>query len=161
MILIAIYATILEFTDFSSTVQSIGFTSIIPITLLVNRYVIIVTTTYKEKANAGNITAFDSVKLNKTIKMAHIPAYIFHFLLGIAGLFLSIWGIGFILWAIIIDLLTISISGSIAASACTCCEKEGLLSETASKKLKKSSYIFIEDVSVARALYNTIFENTD
>lgn len=46
------------------------------------------------------------------VKSVQIPAYIVHFIFGTFGLLASIWGIGFISFAIVIDLITISFTGA-------------------------------------------------
>ena len=53
------------------------------------------------------------------IKLVQIPAYILHFLLGALGCLASVWGIGIIAWAVLIDLLTIAQSGVFGICAYT------------------------------------------
>lgn len=59
----------------------------------------------------GKYTLKESARINALTKCVQIPGYIFHFFLGLIGLVMSIWGIGFIIWAIIIDLLCIVLTG--------------------------------------------------
>ncbi|MGN1295453.1 MAG: hypothetical protein ACI4U5_03510 [Bacilli bacterium] len=59
----------------------------------------------------GKYTLIESSRINALTKCVQIPGYIFHFFLGFIGFFMSIWGIGFIIWAIIIDLLCIIFTG--------------------------------------------------
>lgn len=42
------------------------------------------------------------------VKLAHIPAYIIHFCMGFAGTVMSLWGMPFVLLAVVIDLLRIA-----------------------------------------------------
>ena len=50
------------------------------------------------------MTAGQAARMNLIIKGIQIPAYIMHFILGFIGLAMSVWGIGFLLWAVLIDL---------------------------------------------------------
>lgn len=59
----------------------------------------------------GKLTAGQAARMNLIIKGIQIPAYIMHFILGFIGLAMSVWGIGFLLWAVLIDLLTILLTG--------------------------------------------------
>ena len=49
---------------------------------------------------ARNSNALQSATMNLVIKGIQIPAYLFHFGMGMFGSVLSIWGIGFVMWAI-------------------------------------------------------------
>ena len=59
----------------------------------------------------GKYTLKESAIINALTKCVQIPGYIFHFIMGLIGLLMSIWGIGFIIWAIIIDFLCIALTG--------------------------------------------------
>ncbi len=54
---------------------------------------------------------YSSAKALLIIKLAHIPAYVFNFLIGCIGVLMSVWGIGLIFLAIFLDLICISLSG--------------------------------------------------
>lgn len=97
----------------------------------------------------GKRTAGELAKANRMIKLAHIPAYVFHFALGILGLVASVWGIGLILWAILIDFLTIILSGTVGLSASLCARKEGLLTEGESIAYAVLSFVYCADVAAA------------
>jgi hypothetical protein len=45
----------------------------------------------------GKYTAYDSAKVNLFVKGIQIPAYIFHFILGMMAFYMGLWGIG-LLW---------------------------------------------------------------
>src|SRR5574344_2519601 len=62
-------------------------------------------------ANGKKYTAADGAKINMITKCVQIPAYIFHFCLGCIGLGMSIWGIAVIGFAVIVDLLSILMTG--------------------------------------------------
>ena len=90
---------------------------------------------------------------NMTVKLIHVPAYIFHFVLGIVGLMMSVWGIGLIMWAIMVDFVAIALSGTIGLSAALRCKKEGLLTAKAAIACALLSFIFCADVAAAVVLY--------
>ncbi len=93
--------------------------------------------------------AEELARLSRTIKLAHIPAYVFHFTLGILGLMASVWGIGLILWAVLIDFLTIILSGTVGLSASLCARKEGLLTDGESIVYAVLSFVYCADVAAA------------
>ena len=97
----------------------------------------------------GKRAAGELAKANRMIKLAHIPAYVFHFALGILGLVASVWGIGLILWAIVIDFLTIILSGTVGLSASLCARREGLLTEGESVAYAVLSFVYCADVAAA------------
>ena len=59
----------------------------------------------------GTWSVLECAKLNLFVKAIQIPAYIFHFLMGVIGFCMGIFGIGFLAFAICIDLLTIILTG--------------------------------------------------
>lgn len=97
----------------------------------------------------GKRAAGELAKANRMIKLAHIPAYVFHFALGILGLVASVWGIGLILWAIVIDFLTIILSGTVGLSASLCARREGLLTNGESVAYAVLSFVYCADVAAA------------
>ncbi len=90
---------------------------------------------------------------NITVKLIHVPAYIFHFALGIVGLMMSVWGIGLIMWAIMVDFVAIALSGTIGLSAALRCKRECLLTAKAAIACALLSFIFCADVAAAVVLY--------
>lgn len=114
----------------------------------------------QEKYNAS-----DMVKLNLFVKGLQIPAYLFHFLLGMAGLMLSVWGIGFILFAALIDLLTILFSGLHACAAVYALKKSGAVSMKKAWLLGICSFLYCIDLMVAVYMVLTVHRgvpvNTD
>ena len=97
--------------------------------------------------------ARELVRENMTVKLIYVPAYIFHFALGIVGLMLSVWGIGLIVWAILVDFVAITLSGTIGLSAALRCKREGLLTAKAALACALLSFIFCADVATAVVLY--------
>lgn len=97
-------------------------------------------------------TPTEAAKVNCFVKLGQIPAYIFHFMLGLAGSAASIWGIAFVLFAIIIDLATIIISGIHAIGVVRRLKKEGVLSLKTAILAGIGSFIYCVDIVVAIVL---------
>ena len=116
--------------------------------LIVNVCVIAVIVINLIQALAGQHRSADLAKANMIIKLVHIPAYVLHFLLGCIAIFMSVWGIGFIIWAIVIDLVTIAVSAAISAS------KEKTLSNNDPLIYGVLSFIYCIDVFAA-VIYNS------
>lgn len=97
----------------------------------------------------GNYTASDAAKLNLFVKGMQIPAYLFHFLLGLLGTIMSIWGIGFIMLAMIVDFITIFLTGLHACSAAFALHKWGVVSKKKAWILGISSFFYCIDLITA------------
>lgn len=90
--------------------------------------------------------------LNLVVKAVQIPAYLFHFLLGMLGTVASVWGIGIVAFAVLIDLFTIGLTG-IHAIGCvvkTC--KGGAIGKGAAVLMSIGSFIYCVDLIVAIVL---------
>lgn len=92
-------------------------------------------------------------RLNMIIKLVHIPAYITHFVLGLLGSVASVWGIGIILWAIIVDLVTIAISGTHALTCVIGISKHKVVKKSVLIAAAILSYIYCVDVVVSIVFY--------
>ncbi len=101
----------------------------------------------------GHVPPEKLAKLNMIIKLVHIPAYIIHFVLGMLGTLASIWGIGFVLWAIIIDLITIALSGTHMLSCVIGIIKQKGANTAIYVVAAVLSYIYCIDVLVAILYY--------
>ena len=77
------------------------------IAVIYNLYSFVIVIVNAVQTAKGKLTAGQAARMNLIIKGIQIPAYIMHFILGFIGLAMSVWGIGFLLWAVLIDLLTI------------------------------------------------------
>lgn len=77
----------------------------------------------------GKYSAYQAAKMNLIIKCAHFPSYIFHLFVMMVGLVLSVWGIGFIFFAIAVDCATIVLAAInyIGCGVQIC--KEGIISK--------------------------------
>lgn len=97
----------------------------------------------------GKYTAYQATKINLMIKGLQIPAYVFHFLIGMMGLVASVWGIGIILVALVIDLVTITLSGISSIGCSIRMRKEKILSLPASILMGIGCFIYCVDVFIA------------
>lgn len=66
----------------------------------------------------NKITYFEACNINILTKCLQIPSYIAKFVVALVGVLMSIWGLGLIFYAVIVDFLTIVLSG-IASIGCT------------------------------------------
>ena len=99
------------------------------------------------------IPAVKAARFNMLIKLIQVPAYIFHFILGVLGSFASIWGIGFVGFAIIIDLITIFFTGTQCLAAIIgICKQKGLLKWQAIL-FAILSYIYCIDVAISIVMF--------
>lgn len=101
------------------------------------------------KTLKGETVALNLARSNKVIKLVHIPFYILMFLLGCLGLVMSIWGIGLIIGAVVIDLFTIFFSGTVGMCAAIKSYKEAKLTKSEAFSYAVCSYIYCIDVFAA------------
>lgn len=104
----------------------------------------------------GRRTTEELAKANRTIKLVHIPAYVFHFALGSFGFLTSVWGIGLILWAILINFLTILLSGMVGLSASLCSQRERVLTKGEAIAYAAFSFLYCADVVAAVVFYGRV-----
>ncbi len=97
----------------------------------------------------GKYTSLEAAKMNMAVKGCQIPAYIFHFLLGAVGFVASIWGVGFLLLAIIVDLLAIITTGINAIGCAVRLCKDGIIKKPLAIILGIGSFIYCADVVIA------------
>lgn len=97
----------------------------------------------------GKYTAYEAAKMNLTIKAWQIPAYIFHFLMGAVGLLMSVWGIGFLMVAVIVDVVTIALTGLNAIGCAVKLKKDGIIPLRTAFLYGIGSFIFCIDIFVA------------
>lgn len=97
----------------------------------------------------GKYTAYEAAKMNLTVKAWQIPAYIFHFFMGAVGVLMSVWGIGFIMVAVIVDVVTIALTGTNAIGCAVKLKKDGVIPLRTAIIYGIGSFIFCIDVFVA------------
>ena len=98
------------------------------IAVIYNLYSFVIVIVNAVQTARGKLTAGQAARMNLIIKGIQIPAYIMHFILGFIGLAMSVWGIGFLLWAVLIDLLTILLTGISSIGCSIRMRKERLVS---------------------------------
>lgn len=119
------------------------------VAVIYNLYSFIIVIVNAVQCAKGKMTARQSARMNLIIKGIQIPAYIMHFILGFIGLAMSVWGIGFVLWAILIDLLTILLTGISSIGCSIRMRKEGILSTAAAILMGIGCFIYCVDVVIA------------
>lgn len=119
------------------------------VAVIYNLYSFIVVIVNAVQGARGKMTARQAARMNLIIKGVQIPAYIMHFILGFMGLAMSVWGIGFVLWAILIDLLTILLTGISSIGCSIRMRKEGILSTAAAILMGIGCFIYCVDVVIA------------
>lgn len=100
-------------------------------------------------------SAVSAAKQNLIVKAVQIPAYIFHFLLGLTGLAASVWGIGFIMFAVIIDLMTIILTGIFAIGCNIKICRQGVISKGTAVVTGIFSFVYCIDLVIAVILFVT------
>lgn len=93
------------------------------------------------------------VKMNLIVKCVQIPAYVVNFIVGITGVLMSIWGIGFVVFAVVIDFLTISISGINNVGDCVNLCRNNILSKGSAALFSVLSFIYLADVFASIYLF--------
>lgn len=94
-------------------------------------------------------SAVSAAKQNLIVKAVQIPAYIFHFILGLTGLVASVWGIGFIMIAVIIDLMTIILTGIFAVGCNIKIYRQGVISKGTAVVTGIFSFVYCTDLIIA------------
>lgn len=100
-------------------------------------------------AAKGKYGASGLSKLNMTVKLVQIPAYIIHFALALIGFLMSVWGIPVIIWAIVIDFVSISLSGIVGVAASIAGRKESALTTAQSVWFAIGGFVYCVDVAIA------------
>lgn len=119
------------------------------VAVIYNLYSFIIVIVNAVQAAKGIMTARQAARMNLIIKCVQIPAYIMHFILGFIGLAMSVWGIGFLLWAVLIDLLTILLTGISSIGCSVRMRKEGLVSLPGAIFMGVGCFIYCVDVVIA------------
>ena len=117
--------------------------------------ILILTSAIKGKTDAAELS-----KLNMTIKLVHIPAYVINFVLGVLGLMMSVWGIPLFLWAIFIDVVTVTISGIVGVAANVRGKNESLLTTAQTVWFSILGFVYCVDVVIAIVLNSIVKKKT-
>ena len=86
------------------------------------------------------------------VKLIHVPAFILHFILGSLGVLASVWGLGIIMFAVVIDLLTVIGSGTYTVAAITGLCRQNVINRWTGVLFGILSYIYCVDVAAAIVL---------
>ena len=119
------------------------------VAVIYNLYSFVIVVVNAVQCAKGKMTARQSARMNLIIKGIQIPAYIMHFILGFIGLAMSVWGIGFLLWAVLIDLLTILLTGISSIGCSIRMRKERLVSLPGAIFMGIGCFIYCVDVAIA------------
>lgn len=94
-----------------------------------------------------------AAKINMIVKLVQIPAYIGHFIMGCIGTVMSIWGIGFIFVAIIVDALTIIHTGILAVGCMINMKRTNVLTTKMAVLAAIGSFVYCVDVVIAIVVF--------
>lgn len=94
-------------------------------------------------------TTIEATKINLIVKLCQIPAYILNFVLGLVGVVMNVWGIPIIAFAIIVDCITIFMTGFSQIGCSSLLYKDDKISSTLSTWLTLGSFIYVIDVVIA------------
>ncbi len=117
--------------------------------IVYNVYVVIIVIYNVIKTSGNKYTVYEVTKMNMVVKGWQIPAYIFHFLMGLVGLLMGIWGIAFFLIASTVDVLTIAFSGVNAIGCAIKLARERIIHPVVAVLMAVGSFIFCLDVIIA------------
>lgn len=132
----------------SESIQGIG-AFILGLLFIYNIITLLISIYHSVQSARGKYTALQAARMNLIVKTVQIPAYIFHFILAMIGTMLSIWGIGLILFALAMDLLTIFLTGINSIGCSIKMKKDGILSTTAAVFAGIGCFIFCIDIVIA------------
>ncbi|MDE6568055.1 MAG: hypothetical protein K2K70_10045 [Lachnospiraceae bacterium] len=118
--------------------------------LIYNIYVLFITIYYPIFVIYNKIPAHDAAMINLLIKGLQIPAYLYHFILGIAGVAIGpIFGVPIIIWVIIVDWITIMLTGICSIGCHVQMKREGLISTVKAFWMLIGSFVYCIDVFIA------------
>jgi len=111
---------------------------------------VVIIVIYNIIRTAGNrYTAYEVARMNLTVKAWQIPAYVFHFLMIVCGLLMGIWGIAVWMVALLVDVLTIALSGANAIGCAIRFRRAGEINTLCMILMIIGSFVFFIDLIVA------------
>ena len=119
------------------------------IAIVVHLIVLLCQISFIVNAVRGNYTSKDCAKMTMIIKLVHIPAFLLHFLYGALGFLASVWGLAFITFAIVIDLLTIIQTGIMSITTAVKCTKDKVFSPAYGVIFSILGFIYCIDVGAS------------
>lgn len=100
-------------------------------------------------SSKGKYSASQAAKMNMIAKGFHIPIYLFNFVIAFLGIFMSVWGVGVVAIAVVVDFLTIILTGTNAIGCPIRLYKDGVISKSCAIIFGICSFIYCIDVAVA------------
>ncbi len=97
----------------------------------------------------NNITAYEAAKRNLIVKAIQIPAYIFHCILFLTGMIMSVWGFGFMIIALVVNVLAIALTGIHAIGCVVKMRKSNVISKFTAVVSVILSFLYCFDIAVA------------
>ena len=148
LILFIIFLIINNISGGNAGIENGFFIGII-LLIVYNIYVLCISV-YNAVITAKNdCKASEAAKINLIIKGSQIPAYIFNFMVGILGILMSVWGIGLIIMVIVLDVLTIILTGISSIGCAIKMNKERIFSTSGSILMAIGSFVFCIDIIIA------------
>lgn len=130
-----------------------GIGEYFPIIVIVYMVLTLISTIFGSiYAAKSKMSPCKAATLNLVVKAVQIPAYLFHFLLGLAGTVMSVWGIGIVAFAVLIDLFTIALTGIHAIGCSVKCCKGGSIGKGVAVLASIGSFIYCIDIITAIVL---------
>lgn len=139
--------------DGSARMQSYGLLFLLCFAVVCNLYVLIAVIVMLVRAVKGKYSAKELAKMNFLIKLIQVPAYLIHFLLGCLGVLASVWGIGIVFWAVLIDIITISLTGFNGIGACVQSYREKKVGKGGAILFAIMNFLFCVDVIGSLVLF--------
>lgn len=137
----------------SEDIAEKGIDNLNVIALIYNVYCFVIVIINAVCMVKGSMTTTEVARMNLIIKCVQIPAYITHFILGLVGFFLGIWGIGLLLWAIFIDVATICFTGINSIGCSIRMYKDKVFSRCKSIFMGIGCFLFCIDIAIAIIYY--------
>lgn len=126
---------------------------LIPLSLIITIICLIIAIVNSIKAGKNSYGIYYPTRMNLIIKLVQIPAYTINFVLGLIGLFMSVWGIGVLAIVIIVDFLSIVLSGVNNIGTCVNLSKNNTISSSWAVIFSIFSFIYVVDVFIAVGLF--------
>lgn len=126
--------------------------SIVVLFTLVYHFVLIsVCVYYSYTVARGSYPLVEYAKLNLIIKCIHIPGYLLHFMMLFIGMCMSIWGIGFVFLALLVNIGTVFFTAISTFGYIIRMKKLGLISTSCAIVFGFALLFFGADIIIAIA----------
>lgn len=153
LIVLLIYILVALFvpSDHEQTATDMSMKMIYYGAIVYNIYVLCFSIYHSVSIIRKKIPAYEAAKMNLVIKSLHIPSYCFHFFMGFIGAAMSIWGIGFLLVAFVVTVLSILLTGISSIGCGIRMKQEGILTWKYIIWMLIGSFICFADIGIAIA----------